>query len=74
MNKWTNKSCNFTNIFLPLQRNKKHQNINLLKNYKVMLGIEEKDPVITGKYADDLYEEYKSVYGEPEYHKNDKQV
>lgn len=39
-----------------------------------MLGIEEKDPVITGKYADDLYEEYKSVYGEPEYHKNDKQV
>jgi len=30
-----------------------------------MLGIEEKDPVITGKYADDLYEEYKSVYGEP---------
>ena len=28
----------------------------------------------TGKYADDLYEEYKSVYGEPEYHKNDKQV
>lgn len=39
-----------------------------------MLGIEEKDPIITGKYADDLYEEYKSVYSELEYHKNDKQV
>lgn len=39
-----------------------------------MLGIEEKDPVITGKYADDLYEEYKSVYGEPEYQKTDKQA
>jgi len=30
-----------------------------------MLGVEEKDPVITGKYADELYEEYRSVYGEP---------
>lgn len=30
-----------------------------------MLGVEEKDPVIRGKYADDLYEEYNSVYGEP---------
>jgi hypothetical protein len=32
-----------------------------------MLGIEEKDTVITGVYADDLYEEYKGVYGEPDY-------
>ena len=39
-----------------------------------MLGIEEKDPVITGKYADDLYEEYKSVYGEPVYQTKSKQV
>ena len=39
-----------------------------------MLGIEEKDPVITGKYADDLYEEYKSVYGEPVYQNKSKQV
>ena len=39
-----------------------------------MLGIEEKDPVITGKYADDLYEEYKSVYGEPVRHESGKQV
>lgn len=30
-----------------------------------MLGVEEKDPVIRGKYADDLYDEYKEVYGEP---------
>jgi hypothetical protein len=30
-----------------------------------MLGIKENDPVISGQYADDLYEEYKSVYGEP---------
>jgi hypothetical protein len=29
-----------------------------------MLGVEEKDPVIRGKYADDLYKEYNSVYGE----------
>ena len=29
-----------------------------------MLGVEEKDPVIRGKYADDLYDEYKEVYGE----------
>jgi len=39
-----------------------------------MLGIEEKDPVITGKYADDLYKEYKSVYGEPASSKESKQV
>lgn len=39
-----------------------------------MLGVEEKDPVITGKFADDLYEEYKSVYGEPETRKESKQV
>jgi hypothetical protein len=39
-----------------------------------MLGIEEKDPVITGAYADALYEEYKSVYGEPECHKHDKRA
>lgn len=39
-----------------------------------MLGIEEKDPVITGKYADDLYEEYKSVYGEPVSCKENKRV
>ena len=42
--------------------------------YQIMLGIEEKDPVITGQYADALYEEYKSVYGEPAYQKNGKQV
>lgn len=29
-----------------------------------MLDIEEKDPVINGKYADDLCQEYKSVYGD----------
>ena len=39
-----------------------------------MLGIEEKDPVITGAYADALYEEYKSVYVEPECHKHDKRA
>ena len=39
-----------------------------------MLGIEEKDPVITGAYADDLYEEYKSLYGEPECHKHDERA
>jgi hypothetical protein len=39
-----------------------------------MLGINEKDPVITGQYADDLYEEYKSVYGEPDYLDDKKQV
>lgn len=46
---------------------------NQTKNL-LMLGIEEKDPVITGKYADDLYEEYKSVYGEPVRHESGKQV
>lgn len=44
------------------------------KDKLLMLGIEEKDPVITGKYADDLYEEYKSVYGEPVRHESGKQV
>lgn len=44
------------------------QNITITK--LPMLGVEEKDPVITGKYADDLYEEYKSVYGEPVYSKS----
>ena len=39
-----------------------------------MLGVEEKDPVITGKYADDLYEEYKSVYGEPVHQSRSEQV
>ena len=39
-----------------------------------MLGIEEKDPVITGAYADDLYEEYKGMYGEPECHKHDERA
>lgn len=38
-----------------------------------MLGVIEKDPVITGQYADDLYNEYKSVYGEPDYLLKDKQ-
>jgi len=39
-----------------------------------MLGVQEKDPVITGKYADDLYQEYKSVYGEPVCTKESKRV
>lgn len=38
-----------------------------------MLGINEKDPVITGKHADELYDEYKSVYGEPAFLKREKQ-
>lgn len=39
-----------------------------------MLGVYEKDPVITGQFANDLYEEYKSVYGEPDYQNDKKQV
>lgn len=38
-----------------------------------MLGIEEGPMVITGKDADALYEEYKSVYGEPVFVKSEKQ-
>ncbi len=29
-----------------------------------MLGIKNDEEIITGKYADDLYEEYKKRYGE----------
>ena len=38
-----------------------------------MLGVEEGPIVITGKDADDLYQEYKSVYGEPVFVKDQKQ-
>jgi len=38
-----------------------------------MLGIEEGPIVLTGKDADNLYEEYKSVYGEPVFTKSEKQ-
>ncbi len=30
-----------------------------------MLGIKDNEEIITGKYADALYEEYKKRYGEP---------
>ena len=30
-----------------------------------MLGINNNEEIITGKYADALYEEYKKRYGEP---------
>ena len=45
-----------------------HQN-----RLKIMLGIEEGPIVITGKDADILYEEYKSVFGEPVFVNSEKQ-